>query len=696
MLKRTFRIGFVLMLNTLVISSALAQRSKKIARIEKRLQSVMELSNCPGMAVAVVEKDKLTYVKGFGYKDYENKEKVSPNTLFAIGSCTKAFTASILGKLEGEEKLDMDASPIDYIPELKFYNDEMNRNVTVRDMLSHKTGLPRHDYAWYFFPSNSRDTLVSRLKYHEPTLEVREGFQYNNFMYMLAGAVGERLYNQSWEENVNEHIFKPLGMAQSNFHIDELEKAKDVAFGYSYSKSKGIHKEDYYRIRGMAPAGSINSSAREMANWAITWINGGKFNDQQVIPQSFVNEAMGSQAVVSSRVPGKKHPSLHMNNYGFGWFVSSYRGHYRVEHGGNIDGFSANVAFYPSDSIGVIVLVNQNNSRVPSTVRNIVVDKLLGLSSGDWDESLKKSKKKKDQEEETGATAVSNRIAGTTPSHPLKDYVGSFNFQGYGTLKVRLEQDSLMAYFPDEKVWLRHLHYDVFEPFSTDGGIDTNSSSGLMFNFQTNNAGDISSVELNVEQGLDPIPFNKEIELIEVDASDLEIYVGDYDLGGALAKIFLKEDKLKLFVPGQPEYLLQNAGEHKFVIDGLEGYSVEFELKDSKVEALMFIQPNGNFRVPKKQSKKEEAKAEAGSADDLEMYVGEYDLGGAMAKIFLKNDELKLFVPGQPEYLLKKSGEHKFAVEGLDGFGVEFELKDDKVTAMMLIQPDGSFRVPKK
>lgn len=596
--------SFLGMLFTVSLS---AQQSKKVAKLEKRIQQVMELSNCPGMSVAVVEKGKVIYAKGFGFKDYENKKPVTANTLFAIGSCTKAFTGVLSGQLEEEGKLDLDESPIKYLPELSFYNSEMNEMIRMRDLLSHSTGLPRHDISWYMFPTESRDTLVARIQYQEPTLGVREEFQYNNFMYMLVGAVSEKVNEKNWEESIREKIFEPLEMTQTNMSIAELEKSEDYAFGYGVKADKTIYKDDYYHIRGMAPAGCINSSANDMGKWMVSWINGGKYQGEQVIPEKYASSAIGSQSISSRITAGGTHPDLHFSNYGFGWALSSYRGHYRVGHGGNINGFTASSSFFPTDSIGIVVLVNQNYSGVTSIVRNIIADKMLDLKSGKWDERLikqsktKKEETKEDEEEGEKTETVSNRIYGTQHSHDLEAYTGKFNHPGYGTLYVVLKNDSLIAQLPERKWWLKHNHYDVFEPFEMDkDGIDTTQNGGMVFNFKTNNSGEIDGFTLNVETGLDPIFFERQLVEVKLETSDLERYVADYDMNGTAASVFIKDEILRLLIPGQPEYTLIASGEHKFVIEDLEGYGLEFEEKEGEIKALLFIQPNGNFRVPRK------------------------------------------------------------------------------------------------
>ena len=592
-----------------LMSSTLAQKkdqdiSKRLKGVDKELKEVLETWKAAGFAVAVVEKNKIIYARGFGYLDYENKIPVTPNTLFAIGSCSKAFTTSILGILQNENKISFDESPGKYIPEFKFYNEKMNNSITIKDMMSHRTGLPRHDYSWYLFPTNSKDSLLQRVEFQEPFTGIREKWYYNNFMFLAQGVITEKITGKSWEENVREKLFEPLGMVRSNLSIDELEKSEDVALGYELKKDSIIQKMDYYHIAGMSPAGSINSSVNEMSNWLITWINKGEFNEIEILPALFVDQAIGSQMVVNGALPDKENPDLHLSNYGYGWFISSYKGHYRVQHGGNIDGFSANTCFFPSDSIGIVVLTNQNGSSVPSVVRNIIADRVLYVTPTDWNKSLKdKQVKAIKEQKEAKETAITNKKAGTKPSHILEEFIGTYSHPGYGSFDLKVDRDSLFAQFPIKKMWLRHYHYDVFEPFEVEkSGIDTTDTSDLRINFSTNDAGEISSLKVKLEAALDPIEFKRTPNSITVDKETLKNYVGEYELSGITAKIYLKGDEtLFLFVPGQPEYELLPTGLHKFSIKSLEGFKLEFiEGEKNTINELLFIQPNGTFKAIKK------------------------------------------------------------------------------------------------
>src|SRR5438477_6781993 len=327
--------------------------------------------------------------------------------------------------LADDKMVDIDKPAHNYLSDLIFYNNGMTDNITLRDMMSHRTGLPRHDYSWYLFSTSSRDSLLKRIQYMEPTAGVRDKWQYNNFMFMLQGVVAEKLTGQKWEQDIKTKILMPLNMNRTNFSVIDMAKDNDASLGYYGKNDSIIKKIKYYSIDAMGAAGSINSNVNEMSNWVITWISGGKFHGKEIIPSSFRQEAISSQMISGAGVPEQDLPDVFFSNYGFGWSLVSYRGHYRVEHGGNIDGFSASTCFFPTDSIGIIVLINQNGSAVPSIIRNLIADKMLSLPYLDWSVNRKKAvDKAKAAAEEVKKNSSSMRKLGTNPSHPLKNYAG--------------------------------------------------------------------------------------------------------------------------------------------------------------------------------------------------------------------------------------------------------------------------------
>lgn len=585
-----------------VVISAIGQQNTKVAQIESTLNDILESTKAAGYAVAVVKGDKVIYAKGFGYKDYENKKKVDANTLFAIGSTSKAFTTALLGIMREEKGLDFEENPRTYLPQLDFYNDELNNNLTIKDIISHRTGLPRHDMSWYLFPTEDKDSLLRRVKHHEPFASIRETWYYNNFMYLTQGLITEQLTGKSWEDNVRERYFKPLDMKRSNLTIAELQEDKNISIGYDLIDFETIKPMTYFNIAAISPAGSINSSVNEMANWLKVWLNEGKYNGKQVLPAAYVKEAVNPLMLVGNGIADPAFPGQHLNSYGYAWFTSSYKGHYRLEHGGNIDGFSANVSFFPTDDIGIVVLANQNGSAVPTLVRNAIADHVLGLEKTDWVEywDMKVAAQKLNSST-TKAKEEEGRVKGTQPSHSLLEYTGKYNHPGYGDFTITLKNDSLWAQFPVLKMYLGHWHYDVFKPYVVeDGKVDSTGGVSFNFNFKANDLGDIDLVHLKLEPTLDALPFDRTPLQLEIDNESLGQFVGEYLLSGATLKVHLGDDKnLKLNVPQQPEYTLLPVKENEFSIKGLSGYKAKFSDASGEME-LNLIQPNGTFTAKKK------------------------------------------------------------------------------------------------
>ncbi len=595
---------------TLFTLSTFAQGNSadlRFAGLDTAFARILRDWKAAGFAVAVVEKNKVVYARGFGYKDWEKKLPVTANTQFAIGSCTKAFTTALIGLLVKDGKVDIDKPVTTYLPGLNFYNDEMNNHITLRDMMSHRTGVSRYDYSWFFFPSRSRDTLMQRVQYMEPSEPLRRKWQYNNFMYLLQGMVVEKMTGKTWEENIREKFFQPLGMNNSNVSLTEWKKAPDLALGYNVKKDELINKVDYYDISGMAPAGSINSSVNDMTKWLMLWIHSGKYQGKEILPAPYVNEAISSQMVMSGALPSKDRPDMYLANYGLGWMLSSYRGHYRVEHGGNINGFSASTSFFPSDSIGIVVLCNQNGSQVPAQVRNLVSDRMLSLPYRDWhSQAYRADTAAKAKDKAAEKTKIAGRKYGAATSHPLQDYTGVYTAAGKESFGISLEKDSLFMKVPNEKLYLRHYHYDVFNLWDKEELADNDSSNtdGLKISFRMDEGGNIVTASMPLEGPAKPIIFTKGAKAKPMPKDSLQKYVGDYTLGAATAKVYIKgENTLFVFVTGQPEYELVATDKDKFMLKILTGFNVHF-LGNAKGEIteMMFIQPNGSFKATKQVS----------------------------------------------------------------------------------------------
>lgn len=474
----------------------------------------------------------------------------------------------------------------------------MNSQIILRDLMAHRTGLSRYDFSWLLFNTPNRDSIIARVKYMKPSAAVREKWFYNNFMYLAQGMIVERLTGKTWEQNIKEKFFIPLEMNRSNTDIKVFKQDNDASLPYTVANGNEVKKVDYYNINGMGPAGSINSSANDMANWLKVWVSGGFFKKKEILPADYVREAASSQMVMSANLPAT-HDDVFLANYGLGWMIGSYRGHYMVEHGGNINGFSANVAFLPSDQLGIVVLSNQNGSQVPAVVRNSIVDRLLNLKTIDWNgEAREKAKAGMQVNKGTKNAPILN----TRPSHPVKDYVGSFENPAYGIIKITFEKNDLYTILGDEKVVLKHMHYDVFDPKSIDkNGVADTAQSNLMFNFSGGVDGKIQGLGIFLDGSDKPVMFDFKPEAKILSLKELQKYTGEYALGQTTVKIYLKGNTLMVYVPGQPEYETIATEADAFSLKALKGFSVKFNVDaDKQVNSVSFIQPNGVFKAVKK------------------------------------------------------------------------------------------------
>lgn len=570
---------------------------QKLLAMEPLLEKVLQNHYAAGYAVAVVNKDSVIYSRGFGYRNWEDKKPMTANTIMPIGSSTKAFTAALIGKLAEEGKLSLDGPVRQYLPKLEFSDEDLSAKVTLRDMMSHRTGLPRYDYSWYLFPTNSRDSLLRRVRHMKATAGLRQTWQYNNFMYLAQGMVAEQLTGKTWEKLIAEQFFAPLRMIRSNTSIAALQKDSDVALGYALKDDSIIHRMEYHPINAMGPAGSINSSANELSAWVMTWLNEGKFEGKEVIPANYINDAVSAQMVMGTGRPGVVHPDLHFSAYGLGWMLSSYHGHYRVEHGGNIDGFSTNVCLFPTDDLAIIVLSNQNSSGVPGAVRNLIADRLFGQPYYAWSRPQRGGGEQSESVEDKDM----GKVAGTRPSHALKDYVGEASNPAYGNIVIKLRGDSLFAYVPQDSFYLKHYHYDVFEAKSIDAktGVD-NTSGGLRFNFISDATGRIEVARILLDPSV-PEPVDFKYKAPSASTEELERYVGNYALSTMNVRVYVREGQLVFSVPGQGDFVAQFAGKHDFKPISLPGYVFRFEADEQgKIVAFYSVQPNGTFKALRK------------------------------------------------------------------------------------------------
>ncbi len=596
MKKRIAQAFCLLIVLSLLISTPFSAE-KKTQKVDLKgfdtfVTKTMEEWKVPGLGISIVKDGKVIFSKGFGFRDVKKGLKVTPKTLFAIGSCSKAFTAATMGILVDEGKLDWDKPVREYLPSFKLKDPFATEGMTPRDLVCHRSGLPRHDLMWYG-SSATRKELFDRLQYLEASKDFRTTFQYQNLMFMTAGYMVGRIAGTTWEKFVQDRIFGPLGMNDSNFSVEDSKKAPDFALPYMEKDDKVI-EIPFRNIDTVGPAGSINSNVIDMADWLLLNLNKGKFGEKQIISEESLREIHSPQMISSKSY---KYDESFYSTYGMGWGITAYRGHLMVSHGGGIDGFTASVNFMPRDNIGMVIFTNMSGTPLPSIVAYNAYDRLLGLDQIPWNKRIKDQRDKaKEEAEKAKKEKDKDRKLNTKPSHPLEDYAGDYEHPGYGVLAIKKEGDRLKGVFNSISFDMKHYHYDIFEMSNENFDMTEKAS------FFTDNKGNISSLSVQLEDSVEAIVFTKMPEKKMKEKSFLEKFVGEYLLGEMTVTVSLRGDnELVLFVPGQPKYELVPYKGTEFNLKNLTGYSVEFIVNEAgKVTEAKVTQPNGVFTAKKK------------------------------------------------------------------------------------------------
>ncbi len=471
------------------------QTPKELKGVNDEIIQLMKRYNTIGLSVAVVKDDKIIYSNGFGYRDLKQKLPVTENTLFHIASMTKAFTGSLLGVLESENRLSLKDKPAIHVPNLQFYNDKMNNLITIEDLLSHKSGIGTQGVSLELFPIYDKLKTVQRLQYLKPETEVKNSWEYSNMGYTLAGTITEQVTKNSWDTNIKEKIFKPLKMDNSCTTIKEMKQSNNFSLGYGMYKGKS-EKVPYQNYYAFGPAGAIKSSVKDLSNWMRIWLNKGILNGKQIIPKKYIYEASRPQNIKYKEEYTK---DSFLYSEGFGWRLRSWNGYYRLRHGGNTNGFSCVTELFPFENIGIVVLCNQSTSIIPYIISDMISRKLLNLSSEEnYPVHISDIYKPEDDK-------PFNK--GKMPTQPIKNYVGIYEAKGFGKVKIIEGEGKLRAIFPTYKFKLEHSNYNNFY---LKGMKDFKESFNPEFTikFIDDTEGVISQLNLFAQK--EPIEFHKE------------------------------------------------------------------------------------------------------------------------------------------------------------------------------------------
>jgi CubicO group peptidase (beta-lactamase class C family) len=539
-------------------TAAAAQNyAEPLAAIEKAIEAKRQELGIPGLSLAIVKEDKVIYLKGLGVKDLERKLPVTPDTLFAIGSSSKAFTGMAVAISADEGRLSLDDSPKKFLPYFTLQDSEAAAKITIRDLLSHRSGLNRTDLGWITNKLN-REEIIKVAGMAKPMAKLGEKFQYQNVMYLAAGEVVARAQNSTWDKVIATKIFRPLGMKASDTTAAAMQKSPDFSFGYDFNTTTKVTRRLPQReLSAIAPAGAINSNARDMAQWLRFMIGGGVIDGKRLVSEKSFNETISKQMSIGGTV-----------DYGLGWFLRKWNGHKVVEHGGNIDGFNAQVAFMPEQKLGFVLLTNVTASPLGGFAMNAIWTNLVGAPKS------------------TEATAGEK--------YDPKVEVGVYKYAAAEVnFEVTMKDGTLILTVPGQPPYpLQNVsgrRYKLNEP----------APAGFFATFRPVKD-KRSETELFIEQPQGDVVALKVTQPAAAPASDagaLSDLIGSYEGGSTnrTIEIAMKDGKVSLVVPGQPPYPLTESEKNKLRSPGLpETYWIDVN-RDEKgvVSAIVLNQPEG-------------------------------------------------------------------------------------------------------
>lgn len=460
--------------------------------LKQIVEEALAFWGLPGAAVAVVTPEG-TEACGFGVKHLRTGEAVTPDTLFAIASVTKAFTTCALAMLVDEGRLAWDDPVRKHLEWFRLSDPLADANVTVRDLVTHRTGLSRHDMFWYKSPWTSEE-IVRKCGHVALTKPFRSTYQYNNNMFVAAGLVIQAVTGRPWKDFVRDRIFQPLGMRTANCTQAEALAAADHATPHRKRGAQPLGPIEWLNFDSEGPGGTINASSREMSAWLRFQLANGVHEGTRLVSEANLLETRSPQMVIRPEPLEKEVLELTattQQSYGMGWSIWDYRGHSVVGHGGAIDGFRSCLILAPRAGIGIAVMVNGAPTNGHAAIRNTLLDHLLGLEPRDWNALLKPFfDRALEDEEQKKRDRAAKRQTDTRPSRSAADYAGEYLHPGYGTARVAVSGVGLTLSWSSFTLPLQHWHYDTFLLSDEDLEIDD------LVRFSLDAEGKVASLEL--------------------------------------------------------------------------------------------------------------------------------------------------------------------------------------------------------
>ncbi|MCG3194972.1 MAG: D-aminopeptidase [Thermoanaerobaculia bacterium] len=563
---------------------------KRLEGLDAVLEKAVVDFQVAGLAIGAIQAQEIVLARGLGFRDFARKLPVTADTLFAIGSTTKAMTATLVAMLVDEGKLGWDDPVRTYLPWFALKDPSISERLTVRDLLTHRSGLPRHDLVWYNNNEGTRRQLVERLAHLDLTADLRATFQYNNLMYAAAGYLAGEVAGTTWEELMKTRLLAPLGMTRTTLSVVDSRKDPDYALPYGANEDGTPRPIPFRRTDLVGPAGSVSSSVNEMLLWLRFNLSRGKAGDRQLVDPTTLAEVWKPQVVIG------EGPTA----YAHGWFVDVYQGKSRLDHGGGIDGFFTQVTLFPQADLAIVVFTN-GRPGLSRWVTNVVADRVLDLPSHDWlAQGLGRLKAGKVDDEEARPKKVVARVAGTRPSHAVGDYAGDYGHPGYGVLRIEVadtRRESLTLVYNGFEVPLERWHYDVWNAGATAGGDKTFNDTKLLF--RTDVSGTVAALEASFDAVSPPVVFDKRPPAKLFDPAYLGRLAGRYKLPAGTAEVTLTGKTVRMRIALGPTRTLVPQASGLFRLKEVPVVSIGFVEEGGRVVRLVLRQPGGDVEGPR-------------------------------------------------------------------------------------------------
>lgn len=445
---------FLSLLALIVIGRAGAQNDQLPSFVKDSLDDYVKQAmtdwKIPGVAVCIVKNGKVAWMKGYGVKELNNPDPVNENTLFMIGSNSKAFTATALAMLDAEKKLSLDDKVQQWLPDFKMYDPWVAKETNIRDLLCHRLGFETFQGDFMYFDSDlSTAEVREKMGKLKPLYGFRSKWGYTNSAFMTAGEIIPKVTGKSWADFITENIFKPLGMNSSLALSKDIKTAPNKASAHTVVMGE-LKKIPYGNIDNLAPAGSISSSVNDMSKWVMMQLNSGKLDDKQIVPASAIAQTRTPHSILGNG--GHMFNKAHFSLYGLGWFLEEYAGRKIVAHTGGVNGFVTSVCLVPEEKLGIIVLTNTDANNFYEALRNEIEDAYLGLPYRNYSKAYLGFQQQDEKEKEKQYKAIRDSIAMHPKAElPLAAYAGEYVHDVYGKMNMTVDGDKLIMRFEHHK-----------------------------------------------------------------------------------------------------------------------------------------------------------------------------------------------------------------------------------------------------